>query len=190
MVSLLPSAERRASMPPPDPAVDAPSYRDAMARVASAVHLVTTDGPAGRAGFTASAVCSVSDAPPTLLVCLNRSASAYPVFRANDSLCVNTLAASQRRLAEAFGGALPRAERFGAARWDRLVSGAPTLPGALAVFDCRIIERSTVGTHEILICEVVALNLPSEQAAPDGNLLYAGRRYRTLPPTGSAEGEA
>lgn len=169
-------------MPPPDPAADAPAYREAMARVASAVHLVATDGPGGRAGFTASAVCSVSDAPPTLLVCLNRSASAYPAFRANDVLSVNTLSAAQQNLAEAFGGALPRAERFAAARWESLATGAPTLPGALAVFDCRIRERSSVGTHEILLCEVVALAVGPEQAEPGASLLYAGRRYRTLPP--------
>lgn len=181
------SAERRPSMISPEPAIDAAAYREAMAQVASAVHLVTSDGPGGRSGFTATAVCSVSDAPPTLLVCLNRSASAYPVFQANDSLCVNTLAASQQPLAEAFGGALPRSERFSVARWDRLVTGAPVLSGALAAFDCRIADRSIVGTHEILICEVVALTIAPANDEPDGSLLYAGRRYRTLPPAADAD---
>lgn len=59
---------------------DKQSFRDAMAHVGAAVNIITTDGPAGRAGFTASAVCSVTDAPPTLLVCLNRSASVWPIF--------------------------------------------------------------------------------------------------------------
>ena len=168
-------------MPPPEPAVDAPAYREAMARIASAVHLVTTDGPGGRAGFTATAVCSVSDSPPTLLVCLNRSASAFPAFQANDALCVNTLSGALRPVAEAFGGALPRSERFGAARWETLSTGAPMLPGALAVFDCRIVERSSVGSHEVLLCEVAALSIRPGPAEPDASLLYAGRRYRTLP---------
>lgn len=44
-------------------AVDKQDFRDAMARLGSAVNIITTDGPAGRAGFTASAVCSVTDAP-------------------------------------------------------------------------------------------------------------------------------
>lgn len=57
------------------PIADKQSFRDAMAQVGAAVNIITTDGPAGRAGFTASAVCSVTDEPPTLLVCLNRSAS-------------------------------------------------------------------------------------------------------------------
>jgi hypothetical protein len=52
-------------------------YRDAMACLGAAVNIVTTDGNAGRAGFTASAICSVTDDPPTLLVCMNRGSSAY-----------------------------------------------------------------------------------------------------------------
>ena len=78
---------------------DKASFRDAMAHVGAAVNIITTDGPAGRAGFTASAVCSVTDTPPTLLVCLNRSASVWPVFSEHHTLCVNTLAAGQEALA-------------------------------------------------------------------------------------------
>ena len=59
---------------------DKQTFRDAMACVGAAVNIITTDGPAGRAGFTASAVCSVTDSPPTLLVCLNRGASVWPTF--------------------------------------------------------------------------------------------------------------
>ena len=47
-------------------------YRDAMARFAGAVHVITTDGRAGKRGTTVIAACSVSDIPPTVLVCLNR----------------------------------------------------------------------------------------------------------------------
>ena len=36
-------------------------YRDAMAHFAGAVHVVTTDGPAGKRGTTVIAACSVSD---------------------------------------------------------------------------------------------------------------------------------
>ncbi len=46
------------------------AFREGMSRLGAAVNIITTDGPAGRAGFTASAVCSVTDSPPTLLVCL------------------------------------------------------------------------------------------------------------------------
>ena len=46
--------------------VDQQTFRDAMSCMGAAVNIITTDGPAGRAGFTASAVCSVTDTPPTL----------------------------------------------------------------------------------------------------------------------------
>lgn len=97
---------------------DKQSFRDAMAHVGAAVNIITTDGPAGRAGFTASAVCSVTDAPPTLLVCLNRSASVWPIFSQHQALCVNTLAAGQEELSNVFGGKTPMAERFAAADWQ------------------------------------------------------------------------
>ena len=52
--------------------VEPAAFREAMCRLGAAVHVVTTAGPGGKTGATATAVCSVSDAPPTLLMCLNR----------------------------------------------------------------------------------------------------------------------
>jgi len=72
------------------------AFREGMSRLGAAVNIITTDGPAGRAGFTASTVCSVTDSPPTLLVCLNRSSSVYDRFADNNALCVNTLKPDHR----------------------------------------------------------------------------------------------
>ncbi|WP_312664818.1 NADH-dependent FMN reductase RutF [Pantoea sp. CTOTU49201] len=139
------------------PAVERDAFRNAMACLGAAVNIITTDGPAGRAGFTASAVCSVTDTPPTLLVCLNRSASVWPIFRDNGYLCVNTLAAGHEDLSTLFGGKTPMAERFAAADWHTLASGSPLLDGALVSFDCKVAQVVSVGTHDILFCEVQAL---------------------------------
>ncbi|UUX94430.1 NADH-dependent FMN reductase RutF [Aquabacterium sp. J223] len=160
----------------PLPAVSAADFRNAMATLGSAVHVITTDGPGGRAGFTASAVCSVTDSPPMLLVCLNRSASVHATFAANDVLCVNTLAAGQEALSALFGGKTPMAQRFDAARWLTLASGAPVLHDALAAFDCRITSRCSVGTHDVLYCEVLDVR---QRPGADG-LVYFGRRYHAL----------
>ncbi|GLS16665.1 NADH-dependent FMN reductase RutF [Hydrogenophaga electricum] len=151
-------------------------YRDAMARLGAAVSVVTTDGPGGQAGFTASAVCSVTDDPPTLLVCLNRSASVYPVFEANGVLCVNVLAAGQQTLSNLFGGKTPMPERFAGARWSLLVTGAPVLEGATVSFDCRVSRRTEVGSHDVLFCEAVAIR-GSDKAQ---GLVYFDRRYHDL----------
>lgn len=161
---------------PITPLVDKQLFRNAMSVLAAAVNVVTTDGPAGRAGFTATAVCSVCDNPPTLLVCLNRSASVYDVFSRNDSLCVNTLNQGQSELSNAFGGKKPMAERFGLGQWSQAITGAPVLEGALVSFDCRINKRVNVGTHDIFFCEVSAVRM--DESA--GGLVYFNRGYHHL----------
>ncbi len=151
-------------------------YRDAMSRLGAAVNLITTDGPAGRAGFTASAVCSVTDEPPTLLVCLNRSASVYSTFMRNRVLCVNVLCANQDGLSNLFGGKTPMDERFAAAAWSQGLSGSPMLDDALVSFDCRVSEMTSVGTHDVLYCEVMAIR----SGRGESGLAYFRRAYHRL----------
>lgn len=156
--------------------VEKQDFLNAMARLGAAVNIITTDGPGGRAGFTASAVCSVTDSPPTLLVCLNRSASVWPAFMQNQVLCVNTLAAEHEALSNLFGGKTPMAERFIAADWATLATGAPILNGAAVSFDCRISQTVSVGTHDILFCEAQAL-VCNQQGS---GLIYFDRGYHPL----------
>ena len=151
-------------------------YRNAMARLGAAVNIVTTDGPGGLAGFAATAVCSVSDSPPTLLVCLNRASSAYPAVKANQVLCVNTLEGGHADLSRRFGGKTPAKERFDGANWSLLETGAPVLDDALVSLDCRVKTVSDGGTHDILICEVVAIRENDGGQA----LIYFDRQYHTL----------
>ncbi|WP_110687176.1 flavin reductase [Salinicola aestuarinus] len=157
--------------------VDSSAFRDAMSRLASAVHVVTTAGEGARAGFTASAVCSVTDAPPTLLVCINRGASAYEAFSDAQGLCVNVLGATHREVSKAFGGRTAMEERFALADWVSGATGAPVLSDALAHFECRVSQRVPVGTHDVLFCEVVSMSTRDESQC----LLYFDRRYHELP---------
>ncbi len=160
--------------------LSAAEYREAMSRLGAAVSVITTDGPAGPSGFTASAVCSVTDSPPTLLVCLNRNASASPSVHANGVICVNVLSDDQLEIATLFGGKTPMAERFAVGTWARAETGALRSEGALVAFDCRIERVVDVGTHAVLFCEVVAVHLGRGGRA----LLYFGRAYHGLGETG------
>ncbi len=154
------------------------NFRDGMARLGAAIHIVTTDGPAGRAGFTATAVCSVSDQPPSLLVCLNRKASVYDIVRANGVLGVNVLAPEHEKLSGVFGGKTPVDERFAAARWRLGATGAPLLEGAVVNFDCRILQACEVGGHTVFMCEIVGIaGLERNEA-----LVYFNRAYHALRP--------
>jgi len=156
--------------------LDRKTFRDAMANLAAAVNVITTDGAHGKAGFTATAVCSVTDSPPTLLVCVNRNASVYEAFKGNGAVCVNTLGNGQEALSTAFGGKTPQAERFLAGSWSTGVSGAPLLDQAKVSFDCKVTSSVSVGTHDILFCEVLEV---VQQAEADV-LVYFDRRYHAL----------
>lgn len=153
-------------------------FRDGMSRVASAVHIVATDGPAGLSGITANSVCSVSDEPATLLVCVSRASLTAPRLLANGVFCVNALAARDRELADCFAGrtGLHLEDRFRQGEWLRLATGAPMLASAVAVFDCRIVGTSEVATHHVIFGEVVDMRL--RRAEPC--LAYHDRAYVTL----------
>ncbi len=154
-------------------------FRDAMARLGAAVNIITTDGPAGRGGFTASAVCSVTDEPPTLLLCMNRGATAAPRLRENGVVCVNVVGVAQKEAAMVFAGVTkcPMEERFLAATWTRLATGAPVMEGALLSFDCRIAEVIEKGTHLVIFGEVAAIRMGD---AAEHGLIYFGRDYHPV----------
>jgi flavin reductase len=157
-------------------------YREAMARLGAAVNVITTDGPGGRAGFTASAVCSVTDTPPTLLVCANRTNDSYAAFKANGVLCVNVLTHGQVDMSPIFAGMTEHTMegRFAAATWHTLATGAPALADAAVAFDCRITQSVEVGTHDVFFCEVEAVLAGSVHEG----LIYYGRGYHRVLPVG------
>ena len=72
------------------------NFRNAMSKLAAAVNIVTTQGEAGTCGITATAVCSITDTPPTVLVCVNRNSQMNTVFKQNKQVCINVLSAEQQ----------------------------------------------------------------------------------------------
>ncbi|MFB9950626.1 flavin reductase [Rhizobium puerariae] len=153
-------------------------FRDAMARVCAPVNVITTNGPAGRGGFTATAMCSVTDEPPTLLVCMNSNSAQTGLFLENRRFCVNVLTGDHRDLAGYFAGKQSdMAARYAAADWVDLASGNQALSDAIVSFDCGLREARLVGSHNVMIGEVVEI-----RARRDGQaLLYFDRNFVHVP---------
>jgi flavin reductase (DIM6/NTAB) family NADH-FMN oxidoreductase RutF len=147
-------------------------FRAAMRRFATGVAIVTTSLDGRIHGFTVNAFASVSAAPPTVLICVNRIATAHPLIAASQRFCVNVLALDQRRLAQRFAGGEPRS-RFEGVAYRIGPSGSPILEGTVAHVDCRVTEELTASTHTIFLGEVLAAG--SRDAAPLG---YFNREYR------------
>ncbi|ENX39608.1 flavin reductase [Acinetobacter courvalinii] len=153
--------------------IEATDFRNAMSLLTSAVSVITTAGLTGRYGFTASAVCSVTDTPPTLLVCMNQASSSHVHFVENKVLSVNVLSAQHQYISTAFSSRLSPEERFKHGVWTELETGAPVLKDALVNFDCEIDQVQAVGTHTIFICRIVAI----QQGQHEHSLVYFNRAY-------------
>lgn len=153
-------------------------FRAAMAKLAASVHVITTDGPAGRHGMTATAVCSLSDDPASLLLCINRKARMHDVLVANRRFCVNVLAAGQEHVSAVFArSGLSIAERFaGAGPVVELDHGVPALGEAQIAVLTAVDQVIAAGGHSIFIGHV-------EQLVPgmgQGALTYYDRAYFPL----------
>lgn len=170
-------ARTPAQAPRANAVADAHAFREAMAMLASAVNVITTDGPSGLAGFTATAVCSVTDQPPTLLVCMNRTSFAHPFFRDNQVLCVNVIGADNRDIPAIFADrTIEMPQRFARVPWHRLRTGSPLIDEAIVSFDCRIAATNEVGSHSVFLCEVQTIRRSSGQAG----LVYFNRDYHAV----------
>ncbi|WP_165008683.1 4-hydroxyphenylacetate 3-monooxygenase, reductase component [Neisseria yangbaofengii] len=155
------------------------SFRDAMASAAAGVHVITTDGAAGRYGITMTAVTSVTDEPPTIMLCINREAAIIPILLQNRDLCINTLSNGQQDIAEHFAGMtnLSPEERFEYHIWHRGQTGQLEVEGALAHLHGQIIEQHKIGTHYIFY---VRLNEIKVADTTSPALLYFRRQFKSL----------
>lgn len=158
--------------------IDNTLFRSAMAQLGAAVNIITTDGPGGRYGITASAVCSVTDEPASLLVCINRSSRMNAAITENGVLCVNVLGGEHEGLSGTFAKrGLDIEERFGQGEWRKMENGVPALVGALVTFSCRVEAVQDVGTHGVFICRVEEIDMRAEGEG----LVYFGRAFHRLP---------
>jgi flavin reductase (DIM6/NTAB) family NADH-FMN oxidoreductase RutF len=154
-------------------------FLDGMSYAACTVNVVTTDGPAGRAGVTVSAMASVSaDTPqPTLLVCVHHLSLAAAAILANGVFCVNILRDDQSFISDSLAGrsCRPGEDKFACATWTTEVTGAPRITDPLVAFDCRLMSSERVGTHHVFIGSVEHVFI----AGSGSPLIYANRAYGT-----------
>lgn len=154
-------------------------FFDGMSHAACTVNVVTTDGAAGRAGVTVSAMSSVSaDTPkPSLLVCVHHLSRAAKAILENEVFCVNVLRDDQSYISDTFAGRIrPRnGDKFACTDWVAGVTGAPRVKDPLVGFDCRLMSSERVGTHWVFFGAVEDIFL-ADRGSP---LIYANRAYGT-----------
>jgi flavin reductase (DIM6/NTAB) family NADH-FMN oxidoreductase RutF len=169
---------------PGTPDLDPPSaaqrpFRDAMSRLAGGVCVLTTRDPVGRdCGITATAVASVSLAPPLILVCVRRGSFISDALDVCDGWALTMLADDQADLAryaarhrhpgdgDDFGRWAPRREE---------ATGALVFPGGVAAVECVPFAQMDAGDHAVIVGRVVAV---APEMAGARALVYVDRSYR------------
>ena len=153
----------------------AQGFRQAMRRVASTVNVISICVDGRPMGITATAVSPISMDPPSLLICINRSAAVHSSFADVSHFNVNVLHAAQEEIARMFADRARHELRF-AAGWSGGEHGPPRLDDAQAAILCRRIDHHQFGTHSIFmgIVEDVAVR---DDVHP---LVYLDGRYRTI----------
>jgi len=155
-------------------------FKRGMRRLAAGVSLITTlDEQGGRHGMIATSVTSVCLTPPSLLTCVNKTASCHDIVMRTGLFCVNLLPEGADDVAMRFSSSKFRDVRFAEGEWGVLQTGAPALGGSIASFDCRVTHTVEASSHTIFIGEVVSVKMPEQVAAP---LLYLDGAFARCAP--------
>ena len=131
----------------------------ALRRFARTVMVISCAHHGERFAMSATAVSEVSVEPPSMLICINRETKIFPALSAGSRFCINMLRAGQADIAQNCGGLLRGEERFSLGDWSSDANQTPYLRDAQANFFCENKGGNSIGTHDIFIGEVKALNI-------------------------------
>ena len=149
------------------------ALKQALRRLAKAVVVVTSRHEGVRFAMAATAVSELSFDPPSMLICVNRTASLYAPLAAGAPFAINILHHSQRDVAAQCAGGLKGEARFDAGEWPDTDLHVPRLGGAQASIVCRNAKRVDYGTHGIFIGDVAEVYM---EGLPEP-LVYVDGRY-------------
>ena len=154
-------------------------FKQSMRLLAGGVCIVATKHNGQRFGLTMTAVCSLTVEPPSLIACVNRDAGTRGLIGTTKRVSVNVLSLDQVDVAELFASSNVRgSNRFDQKKWVDMASGVPGLIAALAVFDCEVIEETSIGQHSVFFFELKGVRLRSDK----NPLVYFNRQFCSLQP--------
>ena len=151
-------------------------FRDALARLACGVVVVSARTAGGYRGLTASTLISVSAEPPLVLVGLEHETATLAAVREGKRFNVSVLTRAQEFLAERFAGRAPAVQ----AAWTEVphhlgANGIPLLDGCAAWLECDLEQVHEAGDHDICVGRVTAA-----MAGAGDPLILWDRQFWTL----------
>lgn len=171
------SQSERAKPVHPQGRVDTAMFRDVVRHLASGVTIITSSLHGEPLGLTATAVCSISAAPPMLLASVNTASRTVLAIAESGQFAIHLLQHRGRGHAEQFAA---KGERFAGMKYsltpDKQI---PVLTDVLGWFLCQVEQTVSAGDHMVFIGRVLQCELKDKSPDP---LLYFDRSYRKLAP--------
>jgi flavin reductase (DIM6/NTAB) family NADH-FMN oxidoreductase RutF len=146
------------------------AFRNALARWASGVTVITAREDDGPVGMTAASFSSLSLDPPLILVCIAHSARSHHTLTTAEGFIVHVLSHEQQHFSRRFS---TPGSKFEDLETGEGLFGAPLLPLGTARLECERYAALEGGDHTILIGRVRSAE--STEAEP---LVYWDRSYR------------
>lgn len=156
--------------------MDGRLFRSVLARWPSGVAVVTTIGPHGPHGMTASSFSSVSLDPPLISVCVGNYLPSKEFIASSGVFAISFLSRDHAHVGKVFAG--PHGDRFAAAEaaWETDHTGCAVLAGATGWLSCQVEHAYPGGDHTIFVGRVTDGGI-SPAAAP---LLFHSRSWGHL----------
>ena len=144
----------------------------AMRFLASSVSVISAKDSSGNLfAMTASSVTSLTMDPPSILVCVNNSATIHDVLMKGENLCINILQKTQQEISNICSSRELESTRFQNNFWD--TSDIPFIKDSQANIFCKVDETVSYHTHKIVIARVES----SQSAKTFNTLMYADGGY-------------
>jgi len=150
----------------------ATSLREAMLSFVGSVTIITTHWQDRDYAMPASAVNSVSFSPPSMLVCVNRTALIWQALSQGADFAINLIGPEQRHILD-HCIATTGAARFSCGIWRRITHLPAILENATAALTCRQMATMCVGSHQIIVGEVSAIHHKTSRS----KLAYVDREF-------------
>ena len=151
--------------------------KQAMRRLAASVVVITARDGDTRYAMAASSCTSLSMDPPSIILCVNKTASIYPILNHGKDFCVNVLSGAHEALSIACSGGVKGEARFDIGDWQNDPdTNTPFLGDAQASLICAVDDIHYYGTHGIFVGKVKRVHLHGEVHP----LIYIDGRYSSL----------
>lgn len=149
--------------------------KNAFKQLGKSVCILSCVNNGSRHATVSSAVCNVSNHPPSLLICVEKTSSFSTLLTPNASFAVNVLGPQQQHVVDHCMRSKGE-ERFNSGNWQQSDEKPPVLAQAQANFLCRVAEISAFETHHIIIANIEQAHSAVDTSA----LIYLGGEFSAI----------